>query len=142
LRSAIEKNSRAPAAARSSRSRGAGPAACAFLQRRSESLRTHRLHQVVERVQLEGLDSVAVVGGDEDDCRRALQSAEVARHLDAPDAGHLDVEQQHLRAAPRQALDHVQPIGRFADHDGRKLGTDVGQQLLEACARGPLRHRR
>src|SRR5437879_11098444 len=81
-----------------------------FLQRGRESLGAHRLEQVVERVQLEGLDGVPVVRGDEDDARRLLERSEVARYLEPAHAGHLDVEQEHLRAARRNALDRLEAV--------------------------------
>ena len=116
--------------------RGAG--GLRLFQRRGQALGAHRLHQVVERVQLERLDRMPVVRGDEDDDRRVLHAAQVTRHLDASHARHLDVEEQDLRAARGQALDHLQAVGRLARHAGGDLAAHVGEQLLQPVARRRL----
>ncbi len=79
-----------------------------------------------------------VVCGDENHGWCVLQRAEVARQLDAADARHLDIEQQHLCGTARQAVDHIQTARRFAYHYGSELGADIGQQLLQPGARGRL----
>ena len=106
-----------------------------FFQRGRESLGAHRLEQIVERVQLEGLDGMPVVRGDEDDARRLLERSEVARHLEPAHAGHLDVEQQDLRAARRNALHRLEAVACLADDVGRQLARDVVEQLLQPFAR-------
>ena len=66
---------------------------------------------------------------------RRLERAQVPRDLQAAHAGHLDVEEEHARAARGQPLDHLQAVGRFARHARRDLGAHVGEQLLQALAR-------
>ena len=104
-------------------------------QRGGQALGAHRLEQIVERVQLERVHGVAVVRGDEDDARRLLQAGEMARHLEAAHARHLDVEQEHLRAARRQQLDRLHAVARLAHHLRRQLRSDVFEQGLQALAR-------
>jgi len=79
---------------------------------------------------------VPVVRGDEDDARRLLERSEVARYLEPAHAGHLDVEQEHLRAARRNALDRLEAVTCFSDHLGRQLRCDIAQKLFEPLARG------
>jgi len=143
FRSTTEKNSRAPVAARfqplgAARPRRRGTER--LPEGRHQPFRAHRLHQVVERVELECLDGVPVMGGDENDRGRALQRAKMARQLDAAHARHLDIKQQHLRRAPGEMLDDLQPVGRFA-HDRRgDFAAGVGEQFPSA-ARGRAPHR-
>ena len=56
-----------------------------------------RLHQVVDRVGLEGLQRVLVEGGHEDD-GAGVRRADMLEHAEAVQARHLDVEEHELRA--------------------------------------------
>ena len=106
-----------------------------FLQRRREAHGAHRFQEVIERVQLEGLDGMLVVRSDEHHRGRALECAHVARKLEPIHAGHADVEQQHLGAARRQSLERFDAVGRLARHHARHVARDVLQELLQALAR-------
>src|SRR3989304_5518349 len=66
LRSATDRYSRGALAALASL---AFSGTSVFWGGRRKALGTHRLHQIVERIQIEGLHRVAVVRGDEDDGR-------------------------------------------------------------------------
>src|SRR5207253_1316677 len=68
-------------------------------------------------------------------CSRLRVRSEVARYLEPAHAGHLDIEQEHLRAARRNALDRLEAVTCFADHLGRQLARDVLEQLLQPLAR-------
>ncbi|MPN48316.1 hypothetical protein SDC9_195923 [bioreactor metagenome] len=46
-----------------------------------EAGQTHRLEQVIHRIEVEGLDGVAVVGGGKDHRRRPRQAGQVAGQL-------------------------------------------------------------
>ena len=64
-----------------------------------EPVGAHRLEHVVDRVQVEGLDGVLLVGGDEDDRRRGPEAAEHLGQLEPGQAGHLDVEEDRVDRA-------------------------------------------
>ena len=107
-------------AARASCSRARRAGAAAFFSARGEALGAHRLQQVVERVQLERLDRVPVVRGDEDHAPAHARGRARWRASSSPSMpGMLDVEQQHLRAARRQALERLEAVARLAGHHGR-----------------------
>ena len=57
-----------------------------------EPLSADRLEQVVDRVQIEGLDRVLVERGHEHDARRVALAGEVLRELDSAHARHLDID--------------------------------------------------
>ena len=106
-----------------------------LLQRGQQALRTHRLQQVVERVEVEGLHRVIVVGGGEDDRRRLLEGAEMAGQLDAVHARHADVGEHDIDRVCAQELERHQPVAGLADDLGGELDGDVGQQLAQARTR-------
>ena len=60
------------------------------------------------------------------------------RELEAVHSRHADVEQQHLRAAGRQALERLDAVAGLARHCGRHFGRDVLQQLFQPLAGGAL----
>ncbi len=109
-----------------------------FAQRRRQPLGAHRLEKIVERVELERLQRVALVGGHENHRRRLLERHEVARHFQAADTRHLDVQQKDLGAACRHGLERLQAVARLAHDFGRDIRGDVSQQLLHALARRRL----
>ena len=94
---------RAGSASASARARPGGPAGAA--RRRARRSRLHRLEQVVDRLCLEGLQRVLVVGGDEHEQRERLAVRPVLgqrlRRLQAAQAGHADVEEAARRALQR-----------------------------------------
>ena len=79
-------------------------------QRMRELFLAHRLEQVADGFGLERFDGVLIVGGREDHGRRIFQRVDVARDLDAGQAGHAHVEQHDVgtqlaaaaRALPRR----------------------------------------
>ena len=73
-----------------------------------EALLAHRLEHVVDGVELEGVDGVLVVGGDEDRGRRGLEAGEDLGELDAGEPGHLDVEEDRVDL---QLLQQPQRLG-------------------------------
>jgi hypothetical protein len=98
----------------------------------SEPRLIHRLHQVVDGVDLERLDGVLVEGGHEDDVRRGLVLHHAARHLEAVEPRHLDVEEHDVRLQPfdgRQRFDAV--AGLADDFDA----ADLAEQVAELVAR-------
>ena len=66
------------------------------LQRLGEALAVERLEQVVERADLERLERVLIVRGDEDDERHPL-AADRLDDLEAVHLRHLDVEEHEVR---------------------------------------------
>ena len=107
-------------------------------QRRRKASGTHRFQQVVDGVDFESLQREGVVRGDEDDGRRSLQQLRVARELQPAHARHVDIDQHDVRRQPRQGIQRLQPVARFADQVVRHLGTAVAQQLLQTFARQGL----
>ena len=79
-----------------------------------EALVDERLQQVVERMGVEGVDRVAVEGGDEYDHRHA-RLRDAAQHLEAVDARHLDVEEHEVRRVGGDGLDGLAAIGALRD---------------------------
>jgi len=75
-------------------------------QRLRETAVVEGLEQVVERVDFEGADGVAVVGGDEDDGGHRVR-ADLFQHRKAIDLGHLDVEEEEIRTRTGDQRDGV-----------------------------------
>ncbi len=94
-----------------------GPASSA----RFEPLRVDRLHQIIDRLDLERGDRELVEGGDEDDGRRRLLAGERARDVDAVEAGHGDVEQQQVGRQGFGHADRAFAVARRSDQ------VDVGE---------------
>ena len=113
----------------------AGPRA---LQRALEALRAEGLEQVVHGVGVEGAHGVLVVGGDEDDHRR-LRGFDQFQHFEAIQLGHLDVEEEQVRAGFGDGLDGLEAVGAFG-HDHEFPGA---RPAIRADIRGPVpRHPR
>ena len=115
--------------------RAAGALAAAHLRgdaahRFVEALAAHRLEQVIERGDLERLDGVAVVGGDEHDDRRVV-AAEMARDLETGEVGHVDVEERDVGLVLRGER---QRLGAVAGHGDDLDPFVLAQQLLEELA--------
>src|SRR5882672_3707042 len=77
------------------------------LERLLEPLAPHRLEQIADGLRLEGLQRVLVVCRGEHDGRRLLERSEMARHLDAGEAGHADIEQHDRGLEPRDELQRL-----------------------------------
>ena len=69
------------------------------------------LQKVVERVDLEGLDGVLVVGGGED---HLGQFFEAFQQFEAGHAGHLDVEEEKVGRELRDHRERFLAVARFA----------------------------
>src|SRR5262249_39657999 len=94
--------------------------------------------EVVQGVDLERLEGVAVVGGDEDDGRHPL-GADRLEHAEAVQAGHLHVQEDQLRLGLGQGGDGLAAVGALAPPPG------VGLALPAASGPSPARaprHRR
>src|SRR6185437_5055749 len=73
-------------------------------QRLSKPLRLDRLEEIVDRVDVEGLDGVLVVRGDEDDGRQPI-GRDGVEHLEAVEVGHLHVEEYKVGAVLEDRFD-------------------------------------
>ena len=80
-----------------------------FVEGAFESLGLDRLEQVVERVDAERIDGVPVVGGREDDSYVAIETLE---QLEARQAGHLDVQEQHVDRVGLKEGERLDGVGR------------------------------
>ncbi len=133
-----------------------GNAAPRALQRDLEPRRVDRLQQVVDRVDLERLDRVLIVGRDENDMGRRAGVEHPARHLESGQPGHLDVQKHQIRLQPVDRFQRFDPVARLADDfDAADLAEQIAQliprQLLvvdddrlqihdPALRRHPFRH--
>jgi hypothetical protein len=57
---------------------------------------------------------VFVVGRHDDDYRHVRPRADTADHVEAAQAGHLQIEQQHVGPQPLDRRERGRPAGRFA----------------------------
>jgi len=89
-------------------------------------------------VQFERLHRVAVVRRDEHHGGRLLEPGEAARHLEPIHARHLDIEQQHARAALRHGVERLEAVARLPRDLGGQLRRQVAEQLLQPLARRRL----
>ena len=92
----------------------------------------HRLQQVVDGVDLEGLDCMLIERGDEDDVgtRSAVQHA--PRHLEAGQTRHLDVQQHEVGL---QAGNHIERFGTVTRLADDVDAPDLAEQIAELVAR-------
>ena len=100
------------------------------IERGGQPRAVHRLQQVIERRELEGIDRVLIERGAED--HRGPRLAERRGDVEAAGAGHLDVEQHQIGRQLGDLLRRLHAVFRFADD------FDVGmraQQLLQPLAR-------
>ncbi len=104
-------------------------------ERAAKPVVAERLQEVVDRVDLEGAQRVLVVGRDEDD-HRHLVHAHRLDHLEAIELGHLQVEEDQVRAdAPHgvhrgaavRALAHQLDVALVAQQGDQPL---AGQRLV------------
>ena len=106
--------------------------------RRTASARrslAHRLEEVVDGAQLEGLDGVLLVGGHEHDRRRRLKRAEHLGEVEPGEAGHLDVEEDRVDLL---GLQHPQRLGRRVGWWHLADARVAAEQEGELVERGPL----
>ena len=96
-----------------------------FLQRRRQAFRAHRFNQVTHRADLKGFQGKLVMGSAEDHRRRRLALAQLGRHLQAIEAGHADIQQDHVRP---QAVDQRQ---RFFAVAGRGLEDTITLEFAD-----------
>jgi hypothetical protein len=84
-----------------------------------ESLRkpvpVHRLEQIIDRVDLEGLEREPIVGGHEHHRRHRL-GPHLPAHPESVEARHLDVEEHQVGPIPADELDRLPAVGGLADH--------------------------
>ena len=96
-----------------------------LLQRGSQGLRPYRFDQVADGTDVERLQGELVMRGAEDHRRRRLALAQLGRHLQAIEAGHADVQQDHVRP---QAVDQRQ---RFFAVAGRGLEDTITLEFAD-----------
>ena len=85
------------------------------LQGPAKALLIEGLEQVVDRADLECLDRIGVVGGDEHQ-RRQLRGIQRARKIDAVQGIHLNVEKQQLRRLQSNRRQGGGSVAVFAHH--------------------------
>ena len=103
------------------------------LQRVEEAAPVERFQQIIERVHFEGADRVVFISGGEDDQRAQLRQC--FKHFKAIEFGHLDVEEQDIRACLRQHGDRLRAVGAFTDDFTFLLQRE---QPADASPRQPL----
>ena len=108
-----------------------GDVAFGLVQRGEEALVVVGLQQIVHGAELEGLDSVLVVGGDED--HEGHQFPGDAPHrFKAVHLGHLHVQQEQAGAVFAHGLHGLQPVAAFGHYF--QFGI-LGDEPGEMCAR-------
>jgi hypothetical protein len=126
------------------RGRGAGGRRGALVEPRAQSLdgarepvRVERLEEVVDRLPVEGVERVLVVGGDEHPQRRvAAVGRGLGRDLQAAASRHPDVEERDVRALAPDRLERRVAVGARGDHLER--GPGVGERGRERIAQQRL----
>ncbi len=103
-------------------------------QRRLQALALDRLGEVVDGFEVERLERVLGVRGDEDDRRRRRAQAQLGGELGAVAAGHLHVEQQQVAAARRQPDERLGRVRGLADDDRARLAA-LADEALQAQSR-------
>ena len=78
---------------------------------------------------LERLDRVLVVGGDEDDQRHPVP-AHLLDHLEAVGAGHLNVEEHQVRGEAADGVDGLAAVAALADDLDVGLGREEAGHAL------------
>ncbi len=105
-----------------------------LVQGGEQALGTHRLEQVIDGVEVEGLHGIVVVGRAEDHRRRLFQPTEVGGQLDTVHARHADIGQHHIDRVVAQEVERLEAVGRLADHHARQLHGQIGEQRAQAVA--------
>jgi hypothetical protein len=97
------------------------------LHRARQALGRHRLEHVVDRLVFEGRHRVLVVGGHEHHARAAFDAL---GHLQAGEAGHLDVEEGQIGFERRDALGRFDAVrGHVHDLEFGPGRAELGRQL-------------
>ena len=112
------------------------------LHGQAEPNRVDRLEQVVDRVDLERLDGMLIIRGDEDDVRRRARVEHPARDLEAGQPRHLHVEEHEVGLQAVDGRQRFHAVARLSDDlDPAQLSEQKSQlipgQLLvvdENCA--------
>jgi hypothetical protein len=107
-------------------------------QRLKQERQTDRLQQVVDRVHLESLQRIGVVGGGENDRRRLGEFLQMLRNLDAVDFRHADVEQHDVGIHRRNQFERVAAVIGLAGDFERNFQRAVTQQIAQTVARRRL----
>jgi hypothetical protein len=103
------------------------------LDRLGEALLLDGLQDVIDRMHLEGLDRVLVVGRDEYDRRRVLHIGEARYDLEAIEPRHLDIEEHDVGPQLPDRFYGLVPLARFA---GDLDAGDRAENALQVLARG------
>ena len=91
-----------------------GEAAADALERVGEPRLVHRLHQIVDRVRLEGAQRMVRISGDEDEQRR-LHLHQALDHREAVEARHLDVEEDEIGLVGLDRADRLAAVRAGVD---------------------------
>jgi hypothetical protein len=100
-------------------------------QRHLQPLALDRLGEVVDRLEVERLERVLRVRGDEDDRRRGRLQAQLGGELGAVAAGHLHVEQEQVAFVRGQPDERLRRVRRLAGDDAARLAA-FGDHALQA----------
>ena len=92
----------------------------------SRSRRTG-FQQIVDRLHLERLQRMLLVGGNEDDARRIVHAQQMPRGFQAIHAGHVDVEEQDVGAVTDRG-ERVLTVLGLGDDNVRKRWLQLFQQ--------------
>jgi hypothetical protein len=86
------------------------------IQRKAEAILLERLHQVIERSDVERLPGIPLVRGDEDDGRPGVRRlGELFRDGEPAHLRHLNVEEHHLGPIRRDRLPRGGAVGALSD---------------------------
>jgi hypothetical protein len=97
----------------------------------AQTVAVDRFQQVIERMDLECPHRVLIVRGHEDDAR-LVSLAEGGHHFEAVEAGHLDVEQHHIRHVFPDCFYRFLPVGAGGYHLGVRFRLKQPHEALAA----------
>ena len=86
---------------------GLGGAGLDLVERELQAVGLNGLHEVIDRVDAEGLDGVLAVRGDKDDRGRVLELVERLGELHAARLWHRDVEEHDVGLGLHELLDRL-----------------------------------
>src|SRR5215470_1719900 len=86
-----------------------------LLQRGQQSLHPYGLHQVIDRVHLEGRDRMLVISRCENQHRRHRELEQVPGQLDAVHIRHVDVGEHEVSGRAAEQTERLAPARRLAD---------------------------